>query len=403
MNKKKILFVLDSLRIGGAEKSLITLLSLLDYEKYEVDLQLFSYDGAFMQWIPQEVNILPPTSWTIFSQKSLVRQLISCNIFELWTKIKLAIGIRKQTFIGRELDYFVWQQTKGQYHHNNRGYDIAIGYGQYTPTFYIIEKVKAKRKVGYLNVPYAPPESLVKIQQQYFEQLDQIIAVSEDVTNSISAYYPEFSQKVFTIKDPISQKFSEERASDFQPDWIEEKIPHLVTAARLVQQQKGMDILLETARILKEKGLNFRWFVLGEGGYHKQMDVYIGKHNLQDNLFLLGAVANPYPYLKHATLYVQTSRFEGFGLSIAEARLLNTPVVTTSYRGWEMQMKPEKNGIVTDIDAQSVANAISRLLHHPEQIEGIRQYLQTEPKGNPEEFEKFRKFVLQEPASSSGL
>lgn len=109
MNKKKILFVLDSLRIGGAEKSLITLLSLLDYEKYEVDLQLFSYDGAFMQWIPQEVNILPPTSWTIFSQKSLVRQLISCNIFELWTKIKLAIGIRKQTFIGRELDYFVWQ------------------------------------------------------------------------------------------------------------------------------------------------------------------------------------------------------------------------------------------------------------------------------------------------------
>ena len=65
--------------------------------------------------------------------------------------------------------------------------------------------------------------------------------------------------------------------------------------------------------------------------------------------------------------------------------------------------KGTSNGIVTDIDAQSVANAISRLLHHPEQIEGIRQYLQTEPKGNPEEFEKFRKFVLQEPASSSGL
>ena len=111
-------------------------------------------------------------------------------------------------------------------------------------------------------MPYAPPESLVKIQQQYFEQLDQIIAVSEDVTNSISAYYPEFSQKVFTIKDPISQKFSEERASDFQPDWIEENIPHLVTAARLVQQQKGMDILLETATNSERKRVKiFRWFV----------------------------------------------------------------------------------------------------------------------------------------------
>lgn len=109
MLKPKILFVLDSLRIGGAEKSLITLLSLLDYSKYDVDLQLFAFDGAFMQSLPQEVNVLPPTSWTSFTQKSLCGQLMTGHLGKLWTRLKLAIGIRKNTFNGRELDYFVWQ------------------------------------------------------------------------------------------------------------------------------------------------------------------------------------------------------------------------------------------------------------------------------------------------------
>lgn len=63
MNKKKILFVLDSLHIGGAEKSLITLLSLLDYERFDVDLQLITRTGKFLSYVPREVNILPSTAW----------------------------------------------------------------------------------------------------------------------------------------------------------------------------------------------------------------------------------------------------------------------------------------------------------------------------------------------------
>lgn len=109
-------------------------------------------------------------------------------------------------------------------------------------------------------------------------------------------------------------------------------------------------------------------------------------------------MANPDPYVKHATLYVQTSRFEGFGNSIAEARMLNTLVVTTAYRGWEMQMKHGKNGMFAEINAESVADAIAHLLLHPEEIETIREYLKTEVKGNPEELEKFNKIVQEEGA-----
>ena len=56
--KKKILFIEEGLGIGGAEKSLLAILNLLDYSKYEVDLFLFRHNGEFMNMLPKEVNLL---------------------------------------------------------------------------------------------------------------------------------------------------------------------------------------------------------------------------------------------------------------------------------------------------------------------------------------------------------
>ena len=56
--KKSLLFIEEGLGVGGAEKSLLTLLSMLDYEKYDVDLFLFRHSGTFMSMIPNEVNLI---------------------------------------------------------------------------------------------------------------------------------------------------------------------------------------------------------------------------------------------------------------------------------------------------------------------------------------------------------
>ena len=68
---KKIIFVIDSLHCAGAEKSLITLLSLIDYSQYEVDLQLFGYGGALEEVLPKEVNLLEPLKYTSFCDLSI--------------------------------------------------------------------------------------------------------------------------------------------------------------------------------------------------------------------------------------------------------------------------------------------------------------------------------------------
>ena len=80
MNKKRILFVIDSLGVGGAEKSLVTLLNLLDYSRYEVDLQLFAYGGTFEQFLPKDVKVLPALDYTSFLALPLWKQILPENV-----------------------------------------------------------------------------------------------------------------------------------------------------------------------------------------------------------------------------------------------------------------------------------------------------------------------------------
>ena len=72
MKKKKILFVIESLACAGAEKSLTTLLNLMDYTKFDVDLQLFGYGGAFEKLLPKEVNLLPKLKYFEYCELSLI-------------------------------------------------------------------------------------------------------------------------------------------------------------------------------------------------------------------------------------------------------------------------------------------------------------------------------------------
>ncbi len=60
--KKKILFVYDEMLIGGSTTSLLSILNSIDYDRFEVDLNLYYNKGALFDQIPKQVNILPQAS-----------------------------------------------------------------------------------------------------------------------------------------------------------------------------------------------------------------------------------------------------------------------------------------------------------------------------------------------------
>lgn len=389
---KKILFVIDSLQCAGAEKSLLTLFSLIDYQKYKIDLQLFSYGGELEGLLPKEVNLLPQFEYLEYCQKSLLKDIKLKNIKYLYSRTLYSIILRTKNYTHKEKARLFWEYSKNSIENQKKTYDIAIAYAQGVPTFYVADKVKAKKKFSWINVSYSLNGNEKKYQKLKYEKFNKIIAVSHSTKNIFEDVFPEFKSKIDIIYD-INDPNTINKMSKIGDRLIGKDVEFkLLTIGRLASQ-KGYDIALEACRILKEKDINFKWYVLGKGPLKEEIISKIKELKLESNFILLGVTSNPYGYIKDSDIYVQTSKFEGFGLAIAEARILNIPVVTTEFDAVYNQMIQRKNGIVTKMDGKSVADGIIELIENKDLRDNIINYLKNEKKGNLEEFEKFIKLI----------
>lgn len=394
--KKKLLFVIDSLPCAGAEKSLITLLSQLDYEKYEVDLQLFAYGWTLDELVPKEVNFLPPLSYTNYSNQSLKQMILNCrNLTQfkmIVARLRYSLFIRKGHLTNAQMARLYWQSIGSVIEKNEKVYDVAISYAQGIPTFYVADKTRAAKKYAWVNVSYTLGEEDRLFQEKYYQAYERIVAVSESAEEIFLESFPMFKDRMTIIYD-INDYQMIKRMSELEPEFKLD-VPHLklLTIGRL-DHQKGYDIALEAARLLKERGILFTWYVLGKGGLYDEIKQTIQKYGLEKEFILLGITANPYPMIKQCDIYVQTSKFEGYGLAIAEARMLNKPVVTTKFDAVFNQMVHEKNGLVTPMDGVGVADGIERLLKEPDLYHAIVDYLNQEKKGNVEEIAYFYQLI----------
>lgn len=393
---KKILFVIDSLHCAGAEKSLTTLLSLLDYSKYDVDLQLFGYGGALEELVPKEVNILKPMEYIKFSSLStknaVIKSLKNMNFKMLSSRLKFSLAIRKNNYSNAQKARVYWQKVSNVIENNNKEYDIAISYAQGVPTFYVAEKVCAKKKLAWVNVSYKLEDEDRVFQEQFYDKYNKIVAVSDSAKNIFLETFPKYTDKleiIYDINDADFIKKMSDQGQSYNDNYTGLRI---LTIGRLANQ-KGYDIALEACKILKEKGIEFKWYSLGMGPLKEEIEKYINENNLENNFKLLGVKSNPYPFIRDCDIYVQTSRFEGFGIAIAEARMLNKPVVTTRFDAVYNQMKDRKNGLVVDMNSQGIVNGILELINNKELTNEIISYLKTEKKGNREEINKFNTLI----------
>ena len=394
--KKKLLFVNESLALAGGEKSLIALLSKLDPNKYEIDLQLFKYGKELDAFIPEHVNILPPLPYTQFVTKGWFKNigtLINLSTIGFFiSKLTYSINIRRGAYNHPEKSQIYWKAAANSLTVSNKKYDVAIAYAQGIPTYYVIDKTEAKRKIAWVNTNVDFPPVNKIFQKSYYKKYDVIVPVSEITKEHLNNVFPQLRSKYYTIYDMIDYAYILNMAS-LKTVNFNKKIFNILTVSRLNQYMKGFDITLQVCKILKERGVIFHWYVLGEGSYREKIQEFVAVNKLESFITLLGTNSNPYPYYKSADLYVQTSRKEGFGISIAEARLLNLPVVTTRFDTVFMQMVHGKNGLVVDINATAVANAIELLMKNKQLYNAIIKYQKQEQKENYESVEKFDRLI----------
>lgn len=365
--KKRVLFLIDSLTCGGAEKSLISLLPLLDYSQIDVDLLMFKRGGVFEKYVPQQVRVI---SHRLYGSGFVDR--LSQRLHQMCFSWNLRFGKKRH---GAETHWRAMHQAVIPL---ERQYDVAIAYQQGMPTFFLATKVNAVKKVAWINADVLAAGYDMDYCKQFYDKMDAVVAVSQKLFDLLSVRASWMQDKLHCVYDIINPEvvrtLAQEQVTDMNP--VGDALS-IVTVGRLTKPKNHL-LALDAAHILKDNGLDFKWYFVGEGEMRTAIEQRIADLGLADNVILLGLKENPYPYMAKADVYVQTSAFEGFGMTIAEAKMLQRPVVSTNFDVIHDQIVDHQNGLIADMTPQSVAEKILELIADEELRSSISKSLANE-------------------------
>lgn len=397
--RKKLLFVMNHLHCGGAEKSLVSLLETIDYSKYEVDLFLFKHEGIFMNKIPKQVKLLEaPRKYKYFDmpiKAALIDCLIKGYFVTALARLQLSLTIRLEKNEARR-EQLVWKFISSSFTEIEGSYDAAIGFLEKNPIYYVVDKVKSRRKLGWIHTNYTNLGMDNQLDTPFFEKLDYIVTVSDECSKSLQDEFRLQQQKIKVIHNIVSPSVVRHMA--------ESKLPHdpeddnscinIITIARL-SHVKGIDLAIEACKLLLECGYKVKWSVLGQATDKELEDCtqLIAKLQLQEHFKLLGIFENPYPYLKKADIIVQPSRLEGKSIAIDEAKIMHKPIVVTNFSTAKDQIVHGQNGLIVDMDPKAIAWGIQSIIDDVELRNKLTLQLSKEKLGTEYEIEKLYQLI----------
>lgn len=351
--------------MGGTEIAQIAFMKKLLSEGHKVTLLLSQKRGPLIDRVPDGVRILTiPMKKSIFLDRMMGR-VIDGRPFAFPVKcickiIKICIGKKRFT-------PFLISKTRAL----PGNYDLAVefhGYGKF-PTAYTAVRVKAAKKaLLFHDASIHWLEYVVS----YLDYYDRFYCVSDAVYDRLASMFPEKRDRMeilhnFIDADEIRRK-SEEIAdiSDFTGEF------RILTIARL-EYQKGIDIAIRAAELLKKRGIPFKWYVIGDGRERKKLSAMIRAKGLGDSFILLGIRQNPYPYLKACDLFALTSRFEGYPVTLIEARALCVPILAPDMPCIREQITDNLNGMLTEADPMKIADRINEFRKDPSMGSKMRE------------------------------
>jgi len=367
---KKILFLINTLTYGGAEKVLIDTVNNLDKDKYEITVQTFLHLGPHTDKLNSNIKYK-----SVIKTKSAFLRKMFFKIINTYMPSKWVYNL----FI-------------------KDNYDIEIAFLPSFPTRIISASTNKKaKKISWLHGTMIKKGVVSKTfgsaekEKAAYKKFDCIVCVSEDSKKSfIERMGEEYNLKVlYNIFDSenILKRAGEECSVKA------EITPVLVSVGRL-EAIKGYTRLLKIHKLLIEEGLFHTLWIIGEGSQHALLQEFIDKNNLQKTVKLLGYHDNPYKYVKNADLFVCPSLSEGFNMAVSEAVLLGVPVISTEWSGVYEPFNAPRCSVVVKNSNKALYEGLKEILLNPQKIEAFKnetafkkQFFTTEHLIS--EFEKF--------------
>lgn len=363
--KKKVIFMLINMNIGGTEKALLNMIVEMPKTKYDITILMLEKYGGFLDSIPSDVHVEYVKEYP--KLKGLLNQPTRAMIVDLLKNGKVFKGLSL---------FFVYLLTKMT---NNRTiffeyllkdipnhigeYDIAVAYAGPMDfiSYFVVKKIKAKRKIQWIHFDVTKIGFDKTFISRIYKHFDQIYTVSHEGKRKLVQLLPKLHYKIDSFINVISPELLLKMANDgtgFDDHFDGIRI---LTVGRL-SKEKGQDLVIQVMAKLKQNSINVRWYCIGDGSSKEEYKDLIRKYGVEKDFILLGAKTNPYPFMKQCDIYVQPSRHEGYCLTLAEVKCFDKPIICTDFSGAKEQIKNSQIGTIVQFDEIQIYNALIKFL-----------------------------------------
>ena len=355
---KKVLFLINTLKAGGAEKVLVDTVNNLDPDMYQITVQTLLDMGENKKYLSPHIRY-----------KTIVR---AKNMFVRRVMTNLLLKV-----LGADLVYRLF--VKEDY-----DYEIAFIEGQPTKIISKSTNVKGKRYAWVhidLNAfpksfyAYGTPER----EEAAYRCFDKVICVSEAVKTEFLKKYPIDASRVDVLYNIIDDRAISEAAKESAELPCVQK-PLLISVGRLVHQ-KGYDRLLRIHQRLIQEGLLHSLVLIGDGDQREALTSFVQQNGLSDTVMFLGYQSNPHKFVSKADLFVCSSYAEGYSTVVSESVLCNTPVLSTNVAGSHEPADYPRCSIIVENAEEELYEAIKVLLLNPEKLNMLRRDLEDRKRG----------------------
>ena len=323
----KILFVMESLGAGGAERVLVNLVNQMDRTKFTPAILTLFEDGVNAAGLADDVKLISPGLRRFRGMKTVLKRLPKKAIYQRYVAPFLT---------GK--------------------YDLIVAYMTGVPTFVVAGADVPK--IAWIHGEFFPGRN-VKGQKQIYDRYDAVAGVSDHVCETFNRVIRSENRAVTIYNTNDTERI---KRLSLEPYTASNDGWQLVSVGCL-EKTKGYDRLIAVCGRLKTDGVCFHLRILGEGPERKGLQEQIEKLGLADQITLTGYCQNPFPIVRHADLFVCSSRTEGLSTAVSEAIILGVPVVSTDVSGAkEILGNNNEYGLVTENSEDGLYDGVRTIL-----------------------------------------
>ncbi|WP_428069937.1 glycosyltransferase [Chryseobacterium gambrini] len=356
--KKKIMFRIRSMQMGGVPKVLIDVLKNLDRDKFEPSVLLQINQGELLDDIPDDVKVTALAKGRhemSFIKPILFIQLVMRNVKIQMYKIFPSL-IKKKLFETPDIEIAITHSSlpdllrspfknskKVNWFHTDISWHHTKEYG---------EKIARMMKECDLTIFGSLHTRLT------FENFLDV-----KIYNGIHIH------NTFDEKNVLEKSLLE--IPDLKYRFVDKRRKIFVSVGRL-EYQKGYDFLIDVHKELLDEGFDHIIAVIGDGSENINLKNKIKFFSIEESFLLLGNQNNPYPYIKNADYYIQSSRYESYPIVLGETLILNKPIISTNVGGISELLSHGKTAYLVNFDKDELKSAMKKFMQNPELVEEIK-------------------------------